>query len=124
MRIVGFREFCELAEGTLFQQVSDDGMELGPLSIRYAVYRVDGESRDYVERRLGAVVADAQSLGLASGSLVKAVHPDGCSRNGMFEFNHRYLVHDAEDAKLLVSLILGLPTDEQETVIDMPDTQE
>lgn len=116
MKLVSFHELCEMPEGTIFQEYTPH--YLSGLCVFGGPLKVDGKPRDFLEAELlpqcslGSYWASSSDKPkLEDGSEMDdngfyIVTPDGYGRWAKYDYDHRYLVWDAEDRRRLATWLL------------------
>lgn len=119
MRIVDWAEFQKLPENTIFQEIRGNGGYLGDLMILGEVWMHEENRGDFIEAQLLPAFASTNELdeeGLRHMGFSKSEHadffltPTGFGRDGMFEYDRRWLVWDEVDRKRLAAWLLDPAT--------------
>lgn len=129
MRIVGWNEFSKLPDGTVYQLICGSSYpQLGPVSVRHAVWEYGGKPSDFVYCEMTPTVLFAYSLGddapegIDDGEEV-ICHPNGNARDGGGGYSkHRWLVWEDADREKLAAWLLdpGKDMTGLETYLHLP----
>ncbi|CAH2606162.1 conserved protein of unknown function (plasmid) [Rhodovastum atsumiense] len=109
MKIVDFKTFCSLPDGTVFQELTLGSTCLGPLSVRHRAHGGQYPSFDY--QQVGASVFAREAFGDApqppGESEFAAVHPDWVGDWGYYDYTRSYLIYEPEDIRRMLCLLRG-----------------